>query len=209
MNSDHFEQSKQKAQLRRKEQEFSKKIESRSNDVEQNKAQTSTLEKRNNELEGNFKSYLDKPTEDKRPQFEKDTQEHKKNTSQIQKLKQELPAKQQKLDEAVKERGQLENKQLEKQGLDKSYKGHAVSPNATGTKKGDVKREYHQAQPNARQPNAPDVPDAKDTKDMNWQNKQPNSQLTQQAKDKAKENQAKPKEQQQTQSKQNEQDNER
>ena len=209
MSSDLFEQAKRKAQLQKQENQLTQQEQQLRNDISENKAQTDKLQNRNKELDGKFQSFNpDKATEEQAKQFNQDTQEHKGNVSKIQKNQQELTQKQQQLKEfQLKEQAKVQGDKIKNQGAERGHERYAVSPDATGTKKGDIKRQYHQTQANSYPPKKMEMSDAKDIKNMNHEKQRSNSSLYDQAKDKGKENKDNP--QQQTQAKQNEQDNER
>lgn len=76
MNSDDLQSSKEKALT---------------NEITRLKTETSQLENRNKELKPKLDSYLSNPTDKERPNFERNSQEFKNNSEKIYQNKQDLP----------------------------------------------------------------------------------------------------------------------
>jgi len=215
--SDHFEEARRRAQLQKQENQQSNKERELRKAIDENKARTSQLETKNGQLGGKMADFnkLEKPTQEQKDQFFKDSQAMKTNAADIQKYKQELPNRQQALkDFQIQQQAKTQGAKITNAGAEKQHDRHAVTPTPTGTSKGDLKREYHKAQPNAYQPKKMEMSNSTEVNNTNYQNQSnkpaaKGSEHFKTAQQQAKENESKPKQQQQTNQNQNNNDNER
>mgnify|MGYP001796542984 CR=1 FL=1 len=194
MNDDRMQAARDRANLQQKEYELSQQERQLRDSIEHSNIENRKLENRKSELQNSIKKHPNKPTPEQQAQFFKDSQEYKQVSDRIETVKRDLVQKNQQLkDLQTKQQASLQAQNLRQAGLENQHDRHAISPNPTGTRKGDVKRVYHQATSNSRQPQAPNHSNAKEIQDWNKDNQpKPNSPLMQKAKEQAVENQHKP-----------------